>query len=199
MTSKEKEDLAILLEKMRTESEPPSEDEPRGRPAGFVPEVCLIPFYKSTCTPFIELIIYRELNGEFQYLYQDRHDQWWDGFCAFGGMIRAGFPKTPTAIAQKLIDREFKGLEIKVKTLQVVSFLNWPIHKWCNPCAIVCLIQVNQEISEGNDRHWLSVNSENKFIDNHQDYLVQCEYFLRHGALTFTPEYPMGVPIVNFR
>ena len=203
MTPEKKRELATLLEEMRTESEEPSEDEPKGRPAGFIPEVCLKQFHKATCTPFIELVIFREIKtGVLQYLYQDRHDQWWNGFCAFGGMIRAGFPKTPTAIAQKILDREFKGLGIKLRTLQIVSFLNWPVHPWCNPLAIVSLVRVSGEIpTKDTDRQWFSVNGlpRKKTIANHADYLIQCEYFLRNGALTFTPEYPYGVPIINLR
>ena len=200
MTPEETKILGVLLDKMRTENESPSKDEPQGRPAGFVPEGCLNNFYKSTCTPFIELVIYRKVGLEFQYLYQNRDDKWWKGFCAFGGMVRAGFPRTPVGIAQKLLDREFKGLGITLKNLQIVSFLNWPEHPWCNPFATVCLIQVYEEIPEGEDRHWFSVNGlpRKKTIINHADYLVQCEYFLRHGALTFTKEYPRGVPIANF-
>lgn len=181
---------------MASESEPASEDEPLGRPAGFVPEICLKEFYKTTRTPFLELIICRKTKKRFEYLYQDRQDQWWDGFCAFGGMVRANSPAGPVEVAQKLIDREFKGMNIKVETLEIVSFLNWPEHPWCNPFAVVGLITVSGEIPDGGDRQWLSVNNlpENMVI-NHGKYLAQCEYLLRSNLpLMFTPYQPYGIP-----
>lgn len=174
---------------MVTESEPPNEDEPQGRPAGFVPEVCLKSFYKATRTPFLELVIYREVEGGWEYLYQNRKDQWWEGFCAFGGMVRPGFPAGPTEVAQELIDREFKGMGIKVAELKIVSFLNWQEHPWCNPFAVVCLIKTSGEIPECGDHQWLSIrNLPENMVMNHGKYLQQCEAFLTHGPLTFTPE-----------
>ena len=168
-----------------------------GGPAGFIPDSCLIPFYKLTRTPFIELIIYRVLpDGEIEYLYQDRHDKWWEGFCAFGGMVRANFPATPLEVAQKLIDREFKGANLRVTTLRIVSYLNWPEHPWCNPFALVNLITVNGDIPESADRHWLSLKSlPGNMIVNHAGYLEQCEYFLTTGELVFTPDQPNGIPV----
>ena len=187
MQPNERLELKRLLGLMMTTSEP-------DRPAGFIPEECLIEFYKATRTPFVELVIYRKVEGGWEYLYQNRNDQWWDGFCAFGGMVRSNFPAGPVEVAQKLIDREFKEMNIKVRELQVVSFLNWPEHPWCNPFAVVCLIEVDGEIPEGGDRHWLSVhNLPEKMVMNHGEYLRQCENFLAHGALTFTPEQPDGI------
>lgn len=195
MTPEDKLQMNIYLEKMNTESEPPSKDEPQGRPEGFVPEVCLKPFYKSTTTPFGELIIYREAEkGGWEYLYQERHDQFWDGHGAHGGMVHKGFPAGPVEIAQKLLDREFKGMGIQVRELQIVSCLLWPEHKWCNPFAVVWLIKVDGNVPEGGDRHWLSVkNLPKDMIINHGLYLRQCDYFLRHGSLVFTPKYPDGI------
>lgn len=182
---------------MATESEGTSEDEPNGRPAGFVPEVALKAFYKVTRTPFLELVIYRQNEDGFEYLYQDRHDEWWDGFSAFGGMVWADFPATPVDIAQKMIDREFKGMGITVRTLRIVSLLNWQEHPWCNPFAVVCLIQVNGEIPESKDRCWLCANTlPEKMVPNHEEYLAQCEWFLttRGRSLVFTPSEPYGIP-----
>lgn len=195
MTPEEKDQLRVLLFRVATESELPSKDEPQGRPAGFIPETCLQEFYKVTCTPFVELIIYREAERSgFEYLYQERHDKWWDGFCAFGGMVRSNFPAKPIEVAQKLVDREFKGMGITVATLQVVSFLKWPAHPWCNPFATVALIRVNGEIPEGGDRHWLSTNNlPEQMVVNHELYLRQCDKFLSDGALTFRPEDPDGL------
>jgi hypothetical protein len=112
-------------------------------------------------------------------------------------MVRANFPATPVQVAQKLLDREFKGLGITVRTLQVVSFLNWPVHPWGNPFAVPCLIQVDGEIPEGAGREWISLKKlpdSERMVINHEQYLYQCEYFLRHGALVFTPEQPYGIP-----
>ncbi len=196
MKKEEKQQLKELLVKMATESEPVSDDEPQGRPAGFIPEICLKEFYKATRTPFIELVIYRGGENGWEYLYQDRNDEWWNGFCAFGGMVRPNHPTGPLEIAQKLLDREFKGMDIRVATLEIISFLNWPEHSWCNPFAVVCLIKVEGEIPEGDDRHWLSVhNLPERMIMNHDKYLEQCEYFLNHGGtLVFTAEEPDGIP-----
>jgi hypothetical protein len=195
LTSEEKRTLKALLTKMMTEQEPPSDDEPQGRPAGYVPESCLLEFYKATRTPFLEIIIYRENDGGYEYLYQDRHDEHWNGFCAFGGMVRAAFPASPVAIAQKLIDREFKGMDITVAELQVVSFLNWPEHPWCNPFAVVCLVSVNREIPAGGDRRWLSARElPENMVMNHGMYLRQCEHFLLgRSPLKFTPHHPNGI------
>ncbi len=196
MTPEEKQLLNKLLLKTATESEPKSGDEPEGRPAGFIPLACLKSFYKLTRTPFIELIMYREVGpGEIEYLYQDRHDQWWDGFCAFGGMVRANSPATPIEVAEKLINREFTDSNLRVTTLQVVSFLNWPEHPWCNPLAVVCLITVTGDMPENHDRRWISLkNMPEAMVMNHGKYLHQCEYFLKKGELTFTPSEPYGIP-----
>ncbi len=166
------------------------------RPAGYIPEECLVEFYKATTTPFLELIIYRERDGQFEYLYQDRQDKWWDGFCAFGGMVRKNQPSSPVEIAQALINQEFKRFGLRVESLRVVSFLRWLEHPWCNPFAVVCLIKVAGETPDVTEHRWLSVDSLPKnMVANHGLYLLQCEYFLRTGRpLLFTPESPNGLP-----
>jgi hypothetical protein len=194
VTPVQKQQLKGLLEQMVAESEGPSPDEPQGRPAGFIPEVCLKAFYKATRTPFVELVIYRKVDDAYEYLYQDRHDQWWKGFCAYGGMVRAISPARPVELAQKLIDREFKGLGIEVQTLQFVSGLNWPEHPWANPYAVVCLIQVDRDIPEGGGRRWLRAdNLPENMVMNHGEYVAQCESFLRYGPLLFTQDNPSGI------
>ncbi len=193
MTKEDKQLLADLLHRMVGESEEPSPDEPQGRPAGFIPEVCLKPFYKATRTPFVELIIYRKHQGRFEYFYQSRRDRSWDGFCAFGGMVRSNFPATPVEIAQKLIDREFKDYELIVETVQIVSAVNWQQHPWCNPYAIVELVEISGEIPQSKGV-WLSAdNIPKEMVQYHGDYIRQCEYFLHHGALVFTREHPFGI------
>ena len=196
----EKKLLKKLLGKVATESEGKSENEPNGRPAGFIPETALNAFYKLTRTPFLEIVIYRKCSdGRFEYLCQDRHDQWWNGFSVFGGMVQANFSATPIGVAQRIIDREFKNMGITVRTLRIVSFFNWPEHHpWCNPFAVVCLLQVNGEISEGGNRHWLRADAlPGNMVINQREYLEQCEWFLETGgkALTFTPSNPYGIPI----
>src|SRR5580692_1100833 len=120
LTLQEKYQLRDLLIRVAHESEGESLEEPQGRPAGYIPRICLEAYHESVRAPFVEGIIYRPRadGGGFEYLYQDRHDQWWDGFCAFGGMVRVNFPAGPVATAQKMIDGEFRGLGLRVKTLQ---------------------------------------------------------------------------------
>lgn len=184
MTSEQILQLKELLTLMATTSE-------ENRPAGFIPDKCLLEFYKATVTPFVELVIYRERGGRFEYLYQNRLDQWWNGFSAFGGMVRNNQPASPLEVAQGLIDREFKGEGLAVEALQVVSFLRWPKHPWCNPLAILCLIRIIGNIPDREGRAWFSVDSlprEEEMVMNHGLYLLQCEHFLRTGKpLLFTP------------
>ena len=166
------------------------------RPAGFIPKECLLEFYKATTTPFLELVIYRERDGRFEYLYQDRHDEWWNGFCAFGEMVRNDQPSGPAEIAQVLVNREFQGLRLTVASLRIISFVRYQKHPWCNPFAVVCLIEVRGEIPPAEGRAWLSPDSlPENIIMHHSLYLEQCEYFLRTGQpLAFTPETPNGIP-----
>jgi hypothetical protein len=184
--------LKFFLKRMATTGE-------KDRPAGFIPEECLQEYFHqpNITTPFLELILYRKRNDRFEYLYQKRRDRWWNGFCAFGGMIRSNQTSSPVEIAQQLIDREFRGVGLKVASLQVVSFLRWPKHPWCNPLAVTCLIQVAGEIPSAEERVWLSVDSlPENLVVNHDTYLRQCEYFLRTGrALVFTPTKPDGLSV----
>ncbi|MBU6500311.1 MAG: hypothetical protein KGJ89_00575 [Patescibacteria group bacterium] len=173
----------------------------KNRPAGYIPEECLLEYFQrpNITTPFIELVIYRRQAGRFEYLYQNRNDKWWKGFCAYGSMVRKSHPASPVEIAQKAMDREFKGLGLVVKSLQIVSSLHWRKHPWCNPFATVYLVRVLGDVPETSDRKWISAdNMPKNMVMNHGLYILQCEYFLSSGPLIFTPEEPDGLP-KNFR
>jgi hypothetical protein len=182
------EQLAALLKKVATESE-------EGRPAGYIPAGCLKEFYKlAPNTGFLELVIWRKRDGKFEYFFQDRHDEHWDGFCAFGGMVRPNMPSDPVGIAQMILDREFRDLGILVESVRIVSVFRWPEHPWCNPFAIPALVRVSGNLSEIKGR-WLSADDlPENIVPHHDTYLRQCENLLRTSTpLIFTPAHPNGL------
>ncbi len=184
MTKEEALQLKELLAKLKTEG-------------GWIPRECLEEFFGLTTTPFYELVFYRKRNDCFEYLLAYRKDEHWDGFHVMGGMLRPGFPSDPVSICELLTEKEFRehsdSLGVTVKSVRIISSLNWPEHPWCHPNATVFLVESEGAITETPLFRFFPLDKLPPMIPNHREYLYQCEQVLQTGkVLVFTPDAPLG-------
>lgn len=164
---------------------------------GWIPKQCLGEFFDLTVTAFFELVFYREREGRYEYLLAYRKDEHWDGFHVMGGMLQPGFPADPVGICQLLTNKEFGehggSLGVTVKSVRIISSLNWSWHPWCHPYATVCLVEWEGAITETALFRFFALDELPPMIPNHREYLFQCEQVLRTGKmLVFTPDAPLG-------
>jgi hypothetical protein len=147
---------------------------------GWIPKESMKLFYGLVVSPYFEILMYRKVEGEYQYFLAHRSDGDWQGFHVPGSMIKPWHPEKLEDMCRIIAQGELPK-ETAIKNIRLLTGVKWKKHPWSNPLAFVCLCEADGEVQETEKGKFFPLSKLPEMIDDsgyHLWYLEIAEAFL---------------------